>query len=108
MSKKFATSQLAREATQDAFIEQGKAPAVVAMESAKPKAERRQREKVANFREAFLGTKKETKSFRLNSLITPSLYERVKAGADSFGISVNEYVNLALKMVVEKQESECK
>lgn len=38
----------------------------------------------------------ETKSRRLQLVLQPSLYERVKAGAKAAGLSVNEYVHQIL------------
>lgn len=38
----------------------------------------------------------ETKSRRLQLVLQPSLYERVKAGAAAAGLSVNEYVHQIL------------
>lgn len=38
----------------------------------------------------------ETKSRRLQLVLQPSLYERVKAGATAAGLSVNEYVHQIL------------
>lgn len=38
----------------------------------------------------------ETKSRRLQLVLQPSLYERVKAGAKACGLSVNEYVHQIL------------
>jgi predicted HicB family RNase H-like nuclease len=39
----------------------------------------------------------ETKSRRLQLVIQPSLYEKVKAGAQASGLSVNEYVHQILE-----------
>ncbi len=38
----------------------------------------------------------ETKSRRLQLILQPSLYERVKAGAAAAGLSVNEYIHQIL------------
>lgn len=44
----------------------------------------------------------ETKSRRLQLVLQPSLYERVKAGATSAGLSVNEYVHRILDNATNK------
>jgi predicted DNA binding CopG/RHH family protein len=38
----------------------------------------------------------ETKSRRLQLIVQPSLYNRIKAGADAAGLSVNEYIHQIL------------
>ncbi len=51
----------------------------------------------------------ETKSRRLQLVLQPSLYERVKAGAATAGLSVNEYVHQILdKATREGQDNESK
>lgn len=57
-------------------------------------------------KQRLMSQKKETKSKRLNLLLTPSLYDQLKLSAESLDMSVNEYVNLALSEVVKKQQSE--
>jgi hypothetical protein len=44
----------------------------------------------------------ETKSRRLQLLLTPSLYEAVKEEAEQRGLSVNEIINLILKDAIRK------
>lgn len=44
----------------------------------------------------------ETKSRRLQLLLTPSLYEAVKEEAEQRGLSVNEIINLILKDAMRK------
>lgn len=46
--------------------------------------------------------KPEGKSKRLNLLISPTLYESVKAAAQAQGISVNAYINETLQREVSK------
>lgn len=43
----------------------------------------------------------EAKTRRLQLLLTPSLYEQVKAAAEKDGLSVNEYINAALRAATE-------
>ncbi len=45
----------------------------------------------------------ETKSRRLQLVIQPSLYERIKARATASGISVNEYCHKALDEATRKE-----
>lgn len=45
----------------------------------------------------------ETKSRRLQLVIQPSLYERVKATAKTSGLSVNEYVHRLLDEATRKE-----
>lgn len=45
--------------------------------------------------------KKEAKSKRVNLLIQPTLYGKLKSAADSAGISVNEYVNNIIRKEIE-------
>ena len=35
----------------------------------------------------------ETKSHKMQLLLKPSVYEKIKEGADNFGLSVNDYIN---------------
>lgn len=44
----------------------------------------------------------EKRSRRLQLVLQPSLYERVKAGATAAGLSVNEYIHRALEAVTGK------
>lgn len=44
----------------------------------------------------------ETKSKRINLLIQPSLYDAIKDKASKQGISVNEYIHVALVNAVEQ------
>lgn len=44
----------------------------------------------------------ETKSRRLQLLMQPSLHDRLKARAKEEGLSVNEFVHLALEKVLEE------
>lgn len=57
-------------------------------------------------KQRLMSQKKETKSKRLNLLLTPSLYDQLKAASTNLDMSVNEYVNLALSEIVKKQQSE--
>lgn len=45
----------------------------------------------------------ETKSRRLQLILQPSLYERVKAGAIAAGLSVNEYVHQILSNATREE-----
>lgn len=45
----------------------------------------------------------ETKTRRLQLVLQPSLYERVKAGASAAGLSVNEYVHQILDNATRKE-----
>lgn len=45
----------------------------------------------------------ETKSRRLQLILQPSLYERVKAGAVAAGLSVNEYVHQILSNATREE-----
>ena len=46
----------------------------------------------------------ETKSRRLQLVLQPSLYERVKAGAAAAGLSVNEYVHRILGNATQAED----
>lgn len=48
----------------------------------------------------------ETKSRRLQLVLQPSLYERIKTGATAAGLSVNEYVHQLLDKATEEPEEE--
>lgn len=45
----------------------------------------------------------ETKSRRLQLVLQPSLYDRVKAGATAAGLSVNEYVHQILDTATREE-----
>lgn len=45
----------------------------------------------------------ETKSRRLQLVLQPSLYDRVKAGASAAGLSVNEYVHQILENATREE-----
>lgn len=45
--------------------------------------------------------KKEAKSKRVNLLIQPTLYGKLKSAADDAGISVNEYINNIIRKEIE-------
>ena len=45
----------------------------------------------------------ETKSKRLQLVIQPSLYERIKAASDAAGLSVNEFCHRALDKATEEE-----
>ena len=45
----------------------------------------------------------ETKSRRLQLVLQPSLYDRVKAGAAAAGLSVNEYVHQILDTATREE-----
>lgn len=46
----------------------------------------------------------ETKTKRLQLVLQPSLYERVKAKATAKGISVNEFIHRTLNEVIKSEE----
>lgn len=46
----------------------------------------------------------ETKSRRLQLVVQPSLYERIKEGAKDAGLSVNEYVHRILDEATQERE----
>lgn len=46
----------------------------------------------------------ETKSRRLQLVLQPSLYEKVKAGAKAAGLSVNEYVHQILDNATREEQ----
>ena len=46
----------------------------------------------------------ETKSRRLQLVVQPSLYERIKEGAVDAGVSVNEYVHRILDKATQERE----
>lgn len=48
----------------------------------------------------------ETKSRRLQLMLQPSLYDRIKAEADAAGISVNECICRTLNKAIPKQRKE--
>lgn len=52
---------------------------------------------------AFFG---ETKSRRLQLLVTPSLFEKIKTIAERRGLSINALSNAYLEAAVEKEEAE--
>lgn len=47
-------------------------------------------------------SRRETRSKRLQLLITPSLYERVKKASELSSVSVNEYINLVLDDITKE------
>ena len=46
----------------------------------------------------------ETKKRRLQLVLKPSLYEKVKSGASKQGLSVNEYVHRILEEATKEEE----
>lgn len=48
----------------------------------------------------------EVKSRRLQLALQPSLYKRVKAAADMYGLSVNEYIHRTLDIATQSDEGE--
>ena len=46
----------------------------------------------------------ETKSKRVQSLVQPSVYEKIKSIAINKGISVNEAINEALRKYIEESK----
>ena len=53
----------------------------------------------------FVHRRRETRSKRLNLLITPSLYDALSAKADELDISFNEACNLAFEHFVKRRSS---
>ena len=64
-----------------------------------PEEEKPQQHQGEGWRDHVAG---ETKSRRLQLLLTPSLYEAVKEEAEQRGLSVNEIINLILKDAMRK------
>lgn len=49
--------------------------------------------------------RKETKSKRVNLLVRPSVYDKLKVIAAASGVSVNDYINTVMERIVAEQNT---
>ena len=92
---KIETRPLYQRAEEPQTVEDGKGKRKASTASRAPK-------KAPPARRALPQYEEETKSRRLQLLLTPSLYEAVKEKAAEERLSVNEYINATLKDAIGK------